>query len=69
MHNYYGMGAEGVVMHKSSARKNIDEAKLVPLAELQELADNIADCCTELQSLPELFHKQVEERRGQEPKL
>jgi hypothetical protein len=59
MHNYYGIGAEGVVlMHKSSAKKNADESKLVPLADLQKLADDLADACSQLQRLREIFQTQ-----------
>jgi hypothetical protein len=67
MHNYYGIGGAGVVMHKSSAKKNTEDTKLVPLGDLQKLADDIADAYSQLQNLPDIFHKQLEQRKIEKP--
>jgi hypothetical protein len=64
MHNYYGMGGAGVVMHKLPAKPSTDEPKLVPLADLQKLADDIADAYAQLQKLPGIFQIELKQRKG-----
>lgn len=63
IHNFYGIGLDGVVMHKSSARRNQDESKAVSEEELLKLAEDIADCGIGLNKLPSVFHPQYLSRK------
>jgi hypothetical protein len=63
IHNFYGIGLNGVVMHKSSARRNKDESRPVSEDELLKLAEDIGDCGIELNKLPSIFHPQHLNRR------
>lgn len=56
MHSYYGMGVGGVVMHTSSKKKDVSRS--ISLIDLQNLADDIADCYAAGNNLPAVFYSE-----------